>query len=300
MSKQNFKALILLIFLLEILGFGYLKYTSQAPPRPRPYMEQDIEESPSPYTKEQKEILLQTFKVKQAKAKILQNPQISAWMNRFDILKKKLISNLDLNTPFVTLIGEMLALKTAFIAFNTIKENEDAYLYFSMMYNELGIDPNYSKIYLNTVRENSTQFKDEIDQLTEEDLLKPDVRERLNSIFEKLQDSAKEQTFDNVNIPENTSKIISIFNDYLVDKLPADATSEQIKKAYRALALMYHPDKSDKKDTEDIMKIINGIYATRNNFGKRRLSRKLTRKLSRKRSRKRSRKKTKIKKMSRI
>jgi len=76
MSKQNFKALILLIFLLEILGFGYLKYTSQAPPRPRPYMEQDIEESPSPYTKEQKEILLQTFKVKQAKAKILQNPQI--------------------------------------------------------------------------------------------------------------------------------------------------------------------------------------------------------------------------------
>ena len=42
-----------------------------------------------------------------------------------------------------------------------------------------------------------------------------------------------------------------------------DATSDEIKSAYRRLAKVYHPDKADpfmRKHNEEVMKLINAAY----------------------------------------
>ena len=51
-----------------------------------------------------------------------------------------------------------------------------------------------------------------------------------------------------------------------------DATSDEIKSAYRRLAKVYHPDKADpfmRKYNEEVMKLINAAYEKLNNESQR-------------------------------
>lgn len=48
---------------------------------------------------------------------------------------------------------------------------------------------------------------------------------------------------------------------YKILGVPRDASSEQLKKAYRDLALRYHPDRNKDKDAEENFKSINEAYA---------------------------------------
>ncbi|MDE1860839.1 MAG: DnaJ domain-containing protein [Candidatus Micrarchaeota archaeon] len=48
---------------------------------------------------------------------------------------------------------------------------------------------------------------------------------------------------------------------YQILGVPKDASQEQIKKAYRELALKFHPDRNKSKDAEERFKAINEAYA---------------------------------------
>lgn len=56
---------------------------------------------------------------------------------------------------------------------------------------------------------------------------------------------------------------------YSVLGVPKDASLDQIKKAYRELALKYHPDRNKSKDAESKFKEINAAYAVLSNPQKR-------------------------------
>ncbi len=56
---------------------------------------------------------------------------------------------------------------------------------------------------------------------------------------------------------------------YSVLGVPKDATTDQIKKAYRELALKFHPDRNKDKDAENKFKEINEAYAVLSNDEKR-------------------------------
>ena len=49
-------------------------------------------------------------------------------------------------------------------------------------------------------------------------------------------------------------------NHYDVLGIERNASSGEIRKQYKALALKYHPDKNDQKDSQEIFKIINDVF----------------------------------------
>ena len=55
---------------------------------------------------------------------------------------------------------------------------------------------------------------------------------------------------------------------YEVLGVAPDATEEEIKRAYRKLALKYHPDRCE-SDTTELMSRINGAYAVLGDPGQR-------------------------------
>ena len=57
---------------------------------------------------------------------------------------------------------------------------------------------------------------------------------------------------------------------YSILGVPKNASLDQIKKAYRELALKYHPDKNKSKEAEEKFKEINAAYAVLGNAEKRR------------------------------
>ena len=56
---------------------------------------------------------------------------------------------------------------------------------------------------------------------------------------------------------------------YTVLGVPRDATAEQIKKAYRKLAMQYHPDVADTADAADKFKEIGEAYEVLHDANKR-------------------------------
>jgi DnaJ-class molecular chaperone with C-terminal Zn finger domain len=50
-------------------------------------------------------------------------------------------------------------------------------------------------------------------------------------------------------------------NYYDILGVPRNATLDEIKKAYRELALKYHPDRNKSKEAEEKFKEINEAYA---------------------------------------
>jgi DnaJ-class molecular chaperone len=58
-------------------------------------------------------------------------------------------------------------------------------------------------------------------------------------------------------------------NYYNILKVGKDATSEEIKRNYKTLAIKYHPDKNQGKDTQNMFRKITGAYQTLNDPYKR-------------------------------
>jgi hypothetical protein len=58
----------------------------------------------------------------------------------------------------------------------------------------------------------------------------------------------------------NASKDLQPFDPFEILQLPSDATDKEIKKAYRQLSLIYHPDKNpDPKATEYFAEYITKV-----------------------------------------
>lgn len=52
---------------------------------------------------------------------------------------------------------------------------------------------------------------------------------------------------------------------YRILGVPRNASTKEIKQAYRKLVMKYHPDVSGTKDTEEILKVINEAYSVLSN-----------------------------------